>query len=546
MSVYFYLFETQSIQSYILNTNQLKEISGASELLESITGDILQDTLKTVCGDKNLITHARYSSGTFYAFSDNAQAMEKFTALWPLIVRQYAPDLSFVQAQGQGDTYYNAYRNALGKLLVMRNSPVARLPQAPPMAERCRRTGEVAVGWHDTIKNTENIEAIDAATLRKLDKKLWTGENLIKRLAPDAPWYAWPLDLNSQYTKNTPNQHQFPFLKTERNLALVHANGNNLWQLLNSLEEFGHKSPNLYTEIFNACSTAIMAATEKATQIATQLVLEPKQQDGIYPARPIVLGGDDITILIRSDLALNFTRCFLQQFTKQNDIMLLKVKVKFPNLKLPQPRTACAGILYAKANHPLHTLHELTIDLCQHAKKLSKIQDSENVPTSISWHRITTVLVDNYEAILKQELTLGNLRHTLECYALEKDQGLAALDDLLKLRTLLTPFDSTQSKFSKGAIGELAGLIGHDATQTTRQYKRWRERFRQRSPEKLAQFDSLLMELGITQASGDLPYSGSKTSKLRSTAIGDLMTLKAVGDTCHIQIAEGAKTCVAN
>lgn len=548
MTTHAYLFEAKSIQAYILATNRLKEMIGASELIESLTDKLLTDVVKTI-GGTTKIEFSRRGGGAFYAFSSDTQIIEKLATLWPLVVRHYAPDLEFVQARGQGDNHYAAFNTTQPLLLAARNAPLARLPQAPPSAVRNRRTGEPAVDWY--IRRGHEPEPVDAPTMRKLDSKFWRGLALGKRFAPNDPWQAWPLNLTPD-EDDADDERNFPFIGEDHTLALVHADGNGLGQLLIKLGDVVKTQPEQYVKIFSAFSKAVTEATQQAAQTATREILKPQQIDDVYPARPIVLGGDDLTILIRSDLALDFTRSFLTHFANASGTRLQALKQQFNLPELPNRLTACAGIAYAKSSQPLYLLHGLAENLCTHAKTKSKAQDKDNVPTSLSFHRVTTSFVDDYAIILERELTFDGLEHeltsdglkrkynrlrqTLECYALEPEQGLPRLDDLLALRNLLYSRD-----FSKNASRELLGLVGKDPAHAPRHYQRWREVMKERAPTKLHKFDELLFNLGITQASGDLPYSGSATSLLRHTPLGDVIMLQAAGDTCKVATTTTAK-----
>ncbi|KOR31458.1 hypothetical protein TI04_00705 [Achromatium sp. WMS2] len=529
MTYHAYLFEAKSIQSYILATNCLKEIVGASELIESLTGTILNDVINRAGSG---LEFSRQGGGAMHLFSTNRQSIERIAVLWPLVVRQYAPDLEFVQAQGQGDSAYAAYQQAHQQLHNARNIPQARIPQAPPPAERSRRTGEPAVAWYKkTRKLDPNVdpqgEPVDAATLRKLDNKFWRGTALCNRFAPTSSRTDWPLNLTPKAGEED-DERNFPFLAEDYNIAIIHTNGNDLGQLLIKLSAVAQQRREQYILLFRKFSEAITAATQKAAQLATEAVLKPHRTQGVYPARPIVLGGDDLTILVRADLALDFTRHFLMAFAEQSHVQLktLKQQLKLPDL--PDRFTACAGIVYAKASQPLHLLHELAKNLCKHAKKCSKAQNKDNIPTSLSFHRVTTYFVDNYSDILKHELTFGNLQHTLECYALEPEQGLPLLDDLLHLHTLFTTLNLSYS-----TTRELLGIISTNVNQAPRRYQRWREIMQERNSKQLAQFDKLLLALGITPASADLPYTGTQKSNLRRSPLGDVIMLTAAGDTCQ-------------
>ncbi|HYN78848.1 MAG TPA: hypothetical protein VES73_13790, partial [Lamprocystis sp. (in: g-proteobacteria)] len=331
MPVYTYLFEAKSIQSYLLTTNRLKEIVGGSEMVEALTGvgGLLDDARKAVGGE---ITFSRRGGGAFFAFSEDESTRNRLADLWPLLVRQHAPDLEFVQARGHGDSAKAAYDDAHPRLLADRNRPQARYPQAAPLTIRNRRSGEPATTYARSKKGAK-AEPVDAATARKLNGRFCKGAALGRRFAPDAPWESWPLNLAP--ADGDDDERNFPFLGEDRALALVHADGNGLGQLLIKLNQAMGANHGNYVEIFRAFSEAVSTATESAAQAATRKVLAGNQLEGVYPARPIVLGGDDLTMLVRADLALPFTRTFLAAFAAESELALREPREHFGLNEIP-------------------------------------------------------------------------------------------------------------------------------------------------------------------------------------------------------------------
>ena len=96
---YAYLFEAKSIQSYIFSTNKLKEIVGGSELIEQLTSTdgLVSTTLNALGLEQGIdIRFSRCAGAAFYAFSDSEESIKKLSSLWPLVFRQYAPDMEFI------------------------------------------------------------------------------------------------------------------------------------------------------------------------------------------------------------------------------------------------------------------------------------------------------------------------------------------------------------------------------------------------------------------------------------------------------------------
>ena len=526
--VYSYLFEAKSIQSYIFATNRLKEIVGGSEQIEQLTGDdgLVCQTLTTL-GSIETIELSRLGGAAFYAFSKIESDVSKLAALWPLVFQQYAPSLQFIHAQGEGDNDRKAFEDAKKRLATNRNLQRARLPQSGVYSFRSGRTGEPATHAVYLPGGNGIKSPIDEATSRKLAfvRKPNDGVEIAalpKRFCKTSTTKDWPVNLTPEAGQDERN---FPFKGDERVIALVHADGNGFGQLLMNLSSAVYKDKikdEEFVKLFRAVSESIKAATENAAQLAVKKILEPHQYAGLYPARPIVLGGDDLTIVVRADLAMPFTKCFLNAFEVESKAELNALKKTFNNLKtlLPDSLSACAGIVYAKASQPFSALHNLAEGLCKFAKDQAKplVANTNNAaPSSLSFYRVTTTLLESYSEVLKKELTVGNTMLSLGCYTLDEHAPLPKLSQLLALQTYIE-----ESSSAKGMLREVMSLVHQSMEQADRRYKRWRELLTRKAPTELKQFDELLQQLSNIQK---IELSIEATQAL---PFEDVMTLCAV------------------
>jgi hypothetical protein len=470
---YSYLFEAKSIQSYIFATNKLKEIIGGSELIEQLTSDngLLKQTLQSLRLEEGKdIKLSRCGGAAFYAFGAK-EPIEKLANLWPLVFRQYAPDMEFIHAKAKGENPVVAFKTAHDTLMADRNRPKVKLPQAGVYTLRFGRTGEPVT---QVVRIGKDVERVDQITAKK--REFANSEALIKRVQKDSTRNQWPVNL----TPENDDDKDFPF-KDNRLIGLIHADGNGFGQLLMDLKEVVDDKSNdaindkNYIKVFRAISEAIKAATEAAAEQAVTQTLTLEDR-GLYPARPIVLGGDDLTMIVRTDLALPFTQAFLKAFEQESQNQFNKLREAHPDLNkiLPEKLTACAGIVYAKSSQPFSALHDLAEGLCKHAKKIAKkdenLLDGKQVPSSLSFYRVTSTLLDNFDDVLKRELTADKITLSRGCYTLESHKYLPNLTDLLKLQKFLE-----QSEISRGALRQITGLLHQSAEQAQSRYRRWKE-----------------------------------------------------------------------
>lgn len=522
------LFEAKSIQDYILRSGRLRHIIGASELIDSLTADLLDDVLAALGPtEEKDIRFSRRAGGAVYLFSSRQEVRDSFRELWSLVVRQYAPGLEFVIAQGEGVTDYAAYQQALEGMQAARNWQPPALPSGGPVTRYTPRTGQPAVS-HDAKLGLQ-----DVATARFGLDRFWRRGGLTAKFADKDSVLIddWPRNL--EHNPNDGDGTDFPFWPDNRYLGLIHADGNGLGQLLIQLGEQARSCPEVFVSLFRDFSAAITEATRAAAQDATQQVLLPARGNlhetkvaGPIPARPIVLGGDDLTILVRADLAISFTRVFLTAFEHRSHETIKLLRDQYPTITdLPEALTAGAGIAFVKSNHPFHLAHELAESLARYAKDRAKEQIDRNgrIPPTLAFHRVTTASHADYADIREQEMAYGpdsaRIITTLGAYRIDlPPPQLPALADLEALVHLLG-----REEMARGPARQILTLLGQNPDDARRRYARWREVMRDRHTERFAEFNERL-----TALCGDLDDRLPISRQTGATPLGDVATLLAV------------------
>jgi hypothetical protein len=534
MKSYACLFEAKSIQEYILRSGRLRHIIGASELLDSLTPTLLDDVLQALGLRRETdVRFSRAAGGAVYLFTDEEAKRDAFRDLWTLTVRQYAPGLELIVAGGAGADDYQAYKDAEKQLQAARNCQPPLLPAGTPVTRYAARTGEPAVSKDNPL----GLQ--DQATARFGRREFWRKERggLTSRFAPGLSADAWPRNL--EYDPKDPDDAAFPFLPDNRYLGLLHADGNGLGQLLLDLKKHVKAHPDAFMPLFRDFSGAVGKATLAAAQWATDKVLllardEPSDYgqadtDRLIPARPIVLGGDDLTILLRADLALPFARAFLTRFESASRVELEKLHADHPDVAhiVPDCLTAGGGIAFVRSNHPFHLAHALAESVARHAKDRAKQKPAGNgrIPPTLAFHRVTTACHGNYAEILGSEMAMGAqgapIMTTLGAYSLDPEPGkLPALADLERLADLLARDD-----MARGPARQILTMLGQDIDDAGRRYAHWRELMGARAKGNLDRFDELMGRL-CTGLAEDLPVSASGTP--RRTPLGDATALLAV------------------
>src|SRR5690606_18669412 len=117
---------------------------------------------------------------------------------------------------------------------------------------------------------------------------------------------------------------------------------------------------------------------------------------------------DDLTVLVRADLALPFAKAFLTAFEAHSRTSMQQLLGAFEEAglgsqaaELPGYLTACAGLCYMKCSQPFHAGHEIAEGLCKRAKAASRTVRPDNapMPATLAFHKIQDSLVEDAETL---------------------------------------------------------------------------------------------------------------------------------------------------
>jgi len=525
------VFEVKSIQAYLFASARLRDAIGGSELVDLLTNaqsdSNLLDAVLQATKTQGLIEFSRRAGGAFYAFSADAAALERFAALWTLAVQQWAPGLGFVLGRGQGANMPEAFAQAQKDARRQNSRERPSYPVAAPVAERARRTGRVAVD------RDKKDAAFDAATQRKKAFADLSHAGFITRYSPEEEgldWRDWPRNLEPD---SDAEEGAFPFVDGRRDLALIHADGNGMGQVLIRIAAAVRQRPDAFLEIYQTFSKAIEACTQHAAKQATREVLLPARRNGeLLAARPILLGGDDVIVLVRADLAMAYVDVFARAFEQKSQEQLAELaKLKVEGL--PDRLTLGFGIAFIGANQPFAMAAALSESLMAHAKSQAKrrSQGQAITPSSLAFYRVTTALIDDYDTLVERVLTHhdGEKRyvHTLGTYALGS-QACGSLPKLADLQALVARLQAED--MARGPVRGLLNLLQLDPVQARMSWRRWRQLMKEKQGSALDDFNDCMRALmpAYRRDADDLPYAWEEDSGAFVSPLGDALDLLAL------------------
>jgi hypothetical protein len=468
MTQYLYGAKVQGIQAYIFETNKLKDIGGASELIESLSGERFETFFKEVGLSYEEAQLLRNAAGEIsYLFKDQASCAAVVRNFEHYIATNM-PGLTVSQAvvavEGDQPDLKTASREVNGLLQIQRNRSPPPNELGWMISERARRTGRPGVeedqkgGLIDRRQQSKR----NMANHRRLHDKLIGDTHPFEKED-----FAFELE-------DITNKREGAWL------AVVHADGNNLGKLIQQLLQ--KLPPGKVKEGYRQFSTTLEVATVAAAQAAYKKLLgeiEKEEREKIIegkvklPIRPVVIGGDDLTVILRAEHAIAFTEAYLAAFEKETEGKFKEYARDFGvEQYFANGLTACAGIAIIKPKYPFHYAADLAEELCSWTKNIAKKIDEKHTPSSLHFHKVQASFVEDYKDIIERELTtIDDRRMTAGPYFVnDSPKGYLTVKQLLRYIEVLGKNDTPA-----GPLRDYLGELRVDAAAAAQKMDRIRD-----------------------------------------------------------------------
>lgn len=417
---YSYLFEAKGIQRYIMDSGRLADLVGASEMIADLCssdGDDLLAEVLLASGSPDL-KPSRRAGGSLCLHSDDMAALNRVRALWRLAIGLRVPGMPFtdnapVCGVDDGAALKAAYRAQPG---LRENSAAFLPPTGGPLTEFNPRTGRVAT---DAIYPGGDRVLMDAVTNPQRQHGKGKTERLAKKFRPEdkekAADYLFPHHFETKDAEK--DNPAFPFGKrdahtgqpSDARIAVIHADISGLGQVFRKITDKTKKADEVFS-VAKAIEGAIENAARKASEDHLLPFAAAKGDEGfdglfgkgakslpddkkVVPARPVVLGGDDITIITRADLALRFTEALLLGIEAETARAFAKMKAGTVPV---EHLTACAGIAVVSSGHPFLAAHNMAESMCSLAKDTGKADEEPPYKACLTFAVITSTIDEDF------------------------------------------------------------------------------------------------------------------------------------------------------
>lgn len=393
------IVDTAGIQDYVFRTNKLRQIIGASYLVNAATKDWVEEVL----GDENLSKRIYSGGGNAMLLFDSMDEASDFATELSKICIDRAPGLRLVVAHKEFDYdtvalggekgVINQVFELLSKLKAEGNA--WQLETSLGVTQNCPYTSQPVVVESLEILE-ENELPISAEALAKTNAK----ENA---LAPKFTYkgdkipreYAFAEEIDKITGKNS----------SKNLIAIIHIDGNDIGTKITNLVKLYDeeaKNSTLLKELVKFSDkvnkVSKHALDETINHLASKLdgddliltsgnIIELHTKEGItiLPIRPIVLGGDDLTLICDGRIALDLTVKYLQVAQTQT-------------LADDSPYYCKAGVCIVKRHFPFYPAYQLSLQLSSSAKALGKeVEEDMRYSQIPRWEKVNKLKNWPYE-----------------------------------------------------------------------------------------------------------------------------------------------------
>lgn len=418
------MLDVRRVQGYIFNANELKQNLGASALVEQATYDWVLKALNGLRHNVNadfslqndvFIENGQLEAEVIYLGGGNALILfadfpkaRAFAAAYTRLLIQGAPGLDAAIAHLE-DAVDMAEPGALQTAWQRMRQEVM------PARKEGRTTSQPLLGFGVTAACV--FTGMPAVT-EDAERRLISSEALAKQADTTQSIAKQRLE-SSLGIENFDYPASFDDLGGERGraryIAVVHADGNDMGRRLAAYAR--HTDNRELIKMIRAFSKATndagLASMKSLSGWVASLLRWDKQGNcGIYdrwrredrillrenrlPMRPIVFGGDDITIVCDGRLGLPLAAHLLQAMAEHT-------------LPDGDPLYACAGAAIVHSHYPFARAYALASELANQAKQQARRWDNHKRVALVNWHYAASGLTLDWEDIRKREYQDGQL-----------------------------------------------------------------------------------------------------------------------------------------
>jgi len=352
------LIETSGNQRYIFATNKRRENVGASQLVHETGVDWVRDAIRqtpvrrvlTITSGKALFLVDDAATGRAVVETITRRALREAPGLH--VCGTVSADVDLTEASLH-EASIDVHRR-LPEVRSSRPGPEMRFLRLP-LTDECASSGLPAGGrWQDAGAEAEARSEVSLAKLRSAGRGFTRLGGL--------------LGLGADATRASVD-----FLEDDADwVAVIHADGNSVGALFRDLDQRIPRTDgetvadhnDRYSTILARFSEAVETCTKEAVAAARADYERRSNRTDALGLLPLVVGGDDVTMVCDGPYGIQLARDFLVAFERATAVHPDVVAVA------PDGLGACAGVAIVKPHFPFSLAYDLAEDLTASAKQI--------------------------------------------------------------------------------------------------------------------------------------------------------------------------------
>lgn len=380
--------DTVSIKKYIFASRQLKEIRGASALLDEYNRFKTEEIIKTITNGNYKKIYACGGSGLFIVPTGKADSIKNaINALYTKIKAEIT--IVHTPYSEEKDDFTKArfilyFKAGEGHF---QSKPVTRLFH--PLFRDCdsdkrdyasvKETGELIS--YSIVKKREKNRQIKEELKRKSKNTENTEQTLWVRLSLKLKEMGYPDITDLKFPKDFGKIAEYD---PAGYIAMIYADGNNMGQVLNlikSRKDMEFFSPKIDDTIYHAAAKAISG----------HLAIDALHEKKILPFDILLIGGDDLIMVVPACYGLKMALTLSQEFSEFTEEVF---KDFFKEYKV-KSLSVSIGLSFAKPNYPIFSLLNTTESLLKSAKKERALRMRDSKDNKLNNSSINYMLIQH-------------------------------------------------------------------------------------------------------------------------------------------------------
>lgn len=446
MAISIYLFESKGIQAYLGRSGRLADVVTVSDALANLINDNEHSDLALVLNESGLLEKSdlldsnndnesndihffRKKGGSFYCWSADRNILCNLRTVWTLYFQNTFPGMAYTdslvtdtKADCQiNNDFHNLLNKAFSEMTGNFNRPSVMLPVASPVCQSTPRTGQIAVREERNKNRNEYRDLTKERTKflledRHCNRRYFT-EYLYDKTIPEKIPQA-SSEKTSQENNDTPAEYRNAYIQklinysrtitddtaSARDVALIHMDGNGVGQTLMALKtSLKNKNGYEYSKNMSKFSEILENITGGAVKDTMEAIIRKAGTKENFFFRPLVVGGDDVTVLIEPRFAYDFVINFCKNFYKKskeainhkdNKDAITPIADALQKAGKPAYLSASGGILFNKISHPFYNSLRIVEGLAEKAKRLTKYIPENSDYTEEDLARLNMIIGD--------------------------------------------------------------------------------------------------------------------------------------------------------